>query len=104
MTNTVFPTFPTQYILDLSSTSRSGTGILPNTEIFQSKDVASVCKVILMGLSTVCAAFGFFKEKKRVWMRRHGQVIRKIAMGMQNFSKQIETICLKGQCHESWPR
>jgi hypothetical protein len=43
MTNTAFPTFQTQYILNFSTASRSGTHWdLPNTEIFQSKDVASV--------------------------------------------------------------
>jgi hypothetical protein len=40
MTNTVFPTFQTQYILDFSSASCSGTrGIAKN---FQSKNVATV--------------------------------------------------------------
>jgi hypothetical protein len=42
MNSTVFPTFQTQYILHFSSASRSGTRDLPNTEIFQSKDVATV--------------------------------------------------------------
>jgi hypothetical protein len=43
MTNTVFPTFQTQYILNFSSASRSTEHWdLPNTEIFQSKDIASL--------------------------------------------------------------
>jgi hypothetical protein len=64
MTNTVFPTFQTQYILDFSTASHSTTlgcsakfylgeiwvdyvrnvckKNLPNTEIFQSKDFATV--------------------------------------------------------------
>jgi hypothetical protein len=42
MTNAVFPTFQTQYILDFSSAIRCEHWDLPNTEIFQSKDVASV--------------------------------------------------------------
>jgi hypothetical protein len=42
MTNTVFPTFQTQYILHFSSAKpKLNTWILPNTEIFQSKEVAS---------------------------------------------------------------
>jgi hypothetical protein len=44
MTNTVFPTFQTQYILGFSSASRRGTlgfSKNPNTQIFPSKDVAS---------------------------------------------------------------
>jgi hypothetical protein len=42
MTNTVFPAFQTQYILDFSSASRIAEHWdLPNTEKFQSKDVAS---------------------------------------------------------------
>jgi hypothetical protein len=40
MTNTVFLTFQTIYILDFSSESRENWD-LPNTEIFQSKDIAS---------------------------------------------------------------
>jgi hypothetical protein len=41
MINTVFQTFQTQYNPDFSSARRSGTLDAPNTEIFQSKDVAS---------------------------------------------------------------
>jgi hypothetical protein len=43
MTNTVFPTFQTQYILDFSSANSAVAEHwdLPKTEIFQSKDVAS---------------------------------------------------------------
>jgi hypothetical protein len=37
MSNTAIPTFQTQYILNFSSASWD----LPNTEIFQAKDVAS---------------------------------------------------------------
>jgi hypothetical protein len=44
MTNTVFTTFQTQYILDFSSASRSGTLGFAKHEIFTSKDVASVLK------------------------------------------------------------
>jgi hypothetical protein len=40
MTNTVFLTFQTQYILLFSSASRGGWD-LPNTEIFHYKDVTS---------------------------------------------------------------
>jgi hypothetical protein len=42
MTNTAFPSFETHYILDFSSASPIAEHWdLPNTAIFQSKDVAS---------------------------------------------------------------
>jgi hypothetical protein len=49
MTNTVFPTFQTGYILDFLSAiySIAEHWDLPNTEIFQSKDVASGVKMKL---------------------------------------------------------
>jgi hypothetical protein len=41
MVNTVFTIFQTKYFLDFSSASRTEHWDLPNTVIFQSKDVAS---------------------------------------------------------------
>jgi hypothetical protein len=46
--------FHTQYILDFSLACHNGTlGTLPNTEVFQSKDVVSVLKFILLIVSAL---------------------------------------------------
>jgi hypothetical protein len=53
MTNAVFPTFQTQYILDVSSAIHSGkVGFAKHCEIFQSKDVASAMSSVLESLVT----------------------------------------------------
>jgi hypothetical protein len=64
MANTVFPTFQTQYILDFSSASRSGTLGLPNTEIFPSKDVASDFSIV-----TRCGTLRFEKHDMFVYSK-----------------------------------
>jgi hypothetical protein len=59
MPNTVFPTFLAQYILDFSSAEHWD---LPNTEIFQFKDVASVNRARMDCLSLPSKPHSDFKQ------------------------------------------
>jgi hypothetical protein len=76
-----FPTFQTQYFLDFLSASRNGTlGVwdFPNTEIFQSRDVAS-------GVS-----FHLNTKSELTYYFRNNRMFR---------DKYLEKL-LKGQSHE----